>query len=68
MLFFPFRFFSMDTNITPVDEIVPGKIDWCIRARVVHLWKVPNNKNRDEVIGIEFLLLDEKVVKHLYVG
>lgn len=61
LLFVRFCVCSMNPNISSIDEIVPGKVDWCFRARVVHLWRVPNIKNTDEVNGIEFLLLDEKV-------
>lgn len=51
----------MDTKLSYLDEIAPGKIDWKFQARIIHLWNVPNMKNREEVQSIEMLLLDEKV-------
>lgn len=51
----------MSSEIDFVEDIVPGKIDWTLKVRVIHLWKVLNKLRNDEVNNIEMLLLDEKV-------
>lgn len=60
-MFWVFSLAIMNSDLTYIIDIVAGKIDWKFEARVIHLWKVPNMKNMDEDVAIEFLLLDEKV-------
>jgi hypothetical protein len=47
--------------ITPVSEIVAGKINIKLHVRVIHMWTVPDYSKPREDGCLHMLLLDEKV-------
>ncbi|PNX74413.1 replication factor-A carboxy-terminal domain protein [Trifolium pratense] len=44
-----------------VAELLPGKENLRIKARVVRMWRVPTFLNPAESISLEMVLIDEKV-------
>jgi hypothetical protein len=46
---------------TPISAIVPGKLDFQVRVRVIHLWIVPDRMKPTEDGTIQMLFLDDKV-------
>lgn len=51
----------MARRLSSLDEIVPGRVDWKVKVRIIHLWRVPSYSNPDVTYSIEMILLDEKV-------
>jgi hypothetical protein len=43
-------------------EIKCGKIELALKARVIHLWSIPDRNNPAEEGSLHMLLLDEKVL------
>jgi hypothetical protein len=52
---------TVDSKIDDVADIASGRDNFCIRVRVVRLWKVPAFLNPSEYSSIEMVLIDEKV-------
>ncbi|KAK2386988.1 replication protein A 70 kDa DNA-binding subunit [Trifolium repens] len=48
---------------TPISAIVPGKLDFQVRVRVIHLWIVPDRMKPTEDGTIQMLFLDDKCHK-----
>ncbi|KAK2428415.1 DEAD-box ATP-dependent RNA helicase [Trifolium repens] len=62
---------KVEVQFDDVVDILPGKEDFRIRVRVVHLWKVPAFLNPSESSSLEMVLVVEKVgpqVKDFKVG
>jgi hypothetical protein len=51
----------VDSKFDDVADIASGKDNFCIRVRVVRLWKVPAFLNPSEYSSLEMVLIDEKV-------
>ncbi|KAK2397925.1 replication protein A 70 kDa DNA-binding subunit C [Trifolium repens] len=51
---------TVDSKIDDVADIASGRDNFCIRVRVVRLWKVPAFLNPSEYSSIEMVLIDEK--------
>jgi hypothetical protein len=51
----------VDSNFDAVADIASGKENFCIRVRVVRMWKVPAFLNPSEYASLEMVLIDEKV-------
>lgn len=51
----------MAQNVTYIDDIVAGTVDYKLKVRIIHMWDVAN-RNTGEITSIEMLLLDEKVL------
>ncbi|WJX35657.1 hypothetical protein P8452_23617 [Trifolium repens] len=55
---------SRDSSImlpsTPISTIVPGKLDFQVRVRVINLWIVPDRMKHTEDGTIQMLFLDDK--------
>lgn len=45
-----------------IDEIVAGRVNWKLHVRIIILARVPNPNNADEIVNIEMILMDEKVM------
>jgi hypothetical protein len=52
---------KVEVQFDDVVDILPGKEDFRIRVRVVHLWKVPAFLNPSESSSLEMVLVVEKV-------
>jgi hypothetical protein len=52
---------TVDSKIDDVADIASGRDNFCIRVRVVRLWKVPAFLNPSEYGSLEMVLIDEKV-------
>ncbi|KAK2414171.1 replication protein A 70 kDa DNA-binding subunit C [Trifolium repens] len=50
----------VDSKFDDVADISSGKDNFCIRVRVVRLWKVPAFLNPSEYSSLEMVLIDEK--------
>ncbi|MCH80240.1 replication factor A protein [Trifolium medium] len=50
----------VDSAIDEIADVVPGKENARIRARVIRLWKVPAFLNPSESSSIEMVLIDDK--------
>jgi len=48
-------------KMTAIYDIKCGKIELAVRARIIHLWSVPDRVNPVEDGSLHMLLLDEKV-------
>jgi len=48
-------------KMTTISEIKCGKIELVVRARIIHLWSLPDKVNPEEAGSLHMLLLDEKV-------
>ncbi|WJX79461.1 hypothetical protein P8452_62577 [Trifolium repens] len=51
---------KVEIQFDDVVDILPGKEDFRIRVRVVHLWKVPAFLNPSESSSLEMVLVVEK--------
>lgn len=51
----------LTTKFTAISEIKCGKTDLYLKARVIHLWSVPDKLNPAEDGSLQMVLLDEKV-------
>ncbi|KAK2398932.1 replication factor A protein [Trifolium repens] len=51
---------TVDSKIDDVADIASGRDNFCIRVRVVRLWKVHAFLNPSEYSSIEMVLIDEK--------
>jgi len=56
----------MDKSLDSVSEIVPGRLTWKVKVRVVRLWEVPTFLNPDQANSLEIVLLDEMVCDDCY--
>ena len=61
IFYFPIEVSVMATKFTPVSEVRCGNTSFNLKARVIHLWSVPDKINPAEEGTIHMLLLDEKV-------
>lgn len=50
-------------KMTEISEIKCGKIELALKARVIHLWSIPDWNNHAEEGSLHMLLLDEKCGK-----
>jgi hypothetical protein len=51
-----------EPKITKLADIVGGKIEFGIQARVINLWTTPDRFNANEVGSMHMILLDEQVL------
>jgi hypothetical protein len=52
---------NVGSKFDDVADIASGKDNFCIRVRVVRLWKVPAFLKPSEYSSLEMVLIDEKV-------
>lgn len=52
----------MAPNYANIADVVPGRTNWKIIVRVMLLWFVPHFKNKDEIISMDMILMDEQVM------
>ncbi|XP_024628783.1 replication protein A 70 kDa DNA-binding subunit C [Medicago truncatula] len=53
----------MDKSLDLVNDIVPGRLNWRIRVRVVRMWEVPTFLKPNQANSLEMVLLDQMGVK-----
>lgn len=51
----------MDKSLDLVNDIVPGRLNWRIRVRVVRMWEVPTFLKPNQANSLEMVLLDQMV-------
>lgn len=61
IIFFCNYVLVLTTKFTAISEIKCGKTDLYLKARVIHLWRVPDKLNPAEDGSLQMVLLDEKV-------
>lgn len=51
----------MEKSLDSLSEIVPGRLTWKIKVRLVRLWEVPTFLKPDKANSLEMVLIDDKV-------
>lgn len=53
---------DMVTKTNMIKELTPLKDEWCIKVKIIRLWKLTVFKNPLETWKIEMVLQDEEVI------
>lgn len=51
----------MDKSLDLVNDIVPGRLNWRIKVRVIRMWEVPTFLKPNQANSLEMVLLDQMV-------
>jgi hypothetical protein len=51
----------MEKSLDSLNEIVPGRLTWRIKVRVVRMWEVPTFLKMNQANSLELVLLDQMV-------